>query len=130
MSPKVSQEVLADRYGISQRRVSEIIRKNASAMISSSKDYLKINRIKLLLEALEENKSIPFAKTRIEIIESLRKELSDDEKVLVDNRKVFQVFLPHNEPEKIEAINVEAIVEPPTDPATNGLEENTTGKKS
>lgn len=71
-----SQTVLANKFGISQNRVSDILKKHASVIISELKDYDKLKRLHWINNALSDN--LPSARTKLELIEAKRKELEGE----------------------------------------------------
>lgn len=69
----LNQSLIAEKYKITQGRVSQIIKTNATAIISTTKDYDKVKRLAFMNRALL-NQNIPDAKTKLELIEAKRKE--------------------------------------------------------
>lgn len=72
-----SQQVIANRFGISQERVGKILKVNASAIITNIKDYDKVKRLAFINRALD-SKTIPEARTKLELVEAKRKEFEGE----------------------------------------------------
>ena len=119
MTENETQETLAGHFHLSKRRIREIIYKNASVILSSGKDFRRVNRIKFLTEALHANPDLPIAKSKVDIIEALRKEEQENNVSFADNRAVFQVFLPGKEAISLNAQECQKPVDKPLDVVEN-----------
>lgn len=75
----VSQTTLANKYGISQRRVSQILQQNASTVIAKAKDYTKMKRLNFYNAVLSSN--IPIAPSKLHAIEAQRKEFEAETQI-------------------------------------------------
>ena len=101
MDSGLSQTVLANKFSISQNRVSTILRRYASVIITNIKDYDKIKRLHWLNKSMQDK--LPTARTKLELVEARRKELEGENVVNVVAQ--FLQIEPANTPSRIISVS-------------------------
>lgn len=90
-----SQDLLAKKFGISQIRISQIIKSNAK-LILDNKDWNKVQRINLLMQDLHKPELKSQCLEKKDLIDLWRKEFESDKGITIDNSKtLINVNMPN-----------------------------------
>lgn len=78
----IPQPLIAEKFKISQGRISQILKYNASAVIANVRDVDKLKRIHFYNHHIANQSSkLPVARTKLDLVEAKRKEFEGDTQI-------------------------------------------------